>query len=75
MHTNIFLYAVSKFYSRIVLRKLSVDQLSKLRKAEDLLKLSIEKKSDIFFITNNSLVLISIHIKTLLGIRVRIETY
>ena len=39
MLNNIFLFPIPKFYSRIVIKKMDVDQLSNIRKVETLLKL------------------------------------
>ena len=43
---NTLLYAIEKFYSRLLVRKLSCDEQSKLWKAESLLKLCIKRESD-----------------------------
>ena len=47
MIVDAVLYSVSKFYSRIFLKKLSVGQLLLLRKVEDVMKIYVNKKAEV----------------------------
>ena len=50
MNFNYILYAISKFYSRIILRKLSEESLNNYRKIEKNLKNCYKLNADIKFL-------------------------
>ena len=50
MIVNIVIYSTSKFYSRIIIKKLSIGQLMHIRRMEDVLKSYIRKKADITYL-------------------------